>query len=198
MRRSMLRPYKGRPKQTQDPPSNNEGGAPEPKRKGEPKTHTQNRRVGHPNPREKANPRPTLKQRGWGTQTQEKSRTQEHRHECLCHQTCYQPRVERRSFSSSCRTSMPGMASPSSSLASRTALASSKCVLALTMALARASGSLLLKMPEPTKMASAPSLRTSAASAGVAMPPAEKLGTGSLPDLAISRMRSSGAPSSLA
>src|ERR1700676_294960 len=110
----------------------------------------------------------------------------------------HQPRVESMSFSSSWRTSMPGMASPSSSQASRTAFASSKCVLALTMALARASGSLDLKMPEPTKTASAPRRRTRAASAGVAMPPAEKLGTGSLPVLAIWRIRSSGAPISLA
>src|SRR2546430_161504 len=36
-------------------------------------------------------------------------------------------------------------------------------------------------MPEPTKTASAPSCIMSAASAGVAIPPAEKLGTGSLP-----------------
>ena len=36
-------------------------------------------------------------------------------------------------------------------------------------------------MPEPTNTASAPSCITSAASAGVAMPPAEKFGTGSLP-----------------
>ncbi len=49
------------------------------------------------------------------------------------------------------------------------------------MALARVSGSEDLKMPEPTNTASAPSLQTSAASAGVAMPPAEKFGTGSLP-----------------
>ena len=38
-------------------------------------------------------------------------------------------------------------------------------------------------MPEPTKTASAPSCIISAASAGVAMPPAEKFGTGSLPAL---------------
>ena len=96
----------------------------------------------------------------------------------------YQPRVESRSFCSIWRTSRPGMASPSSSLASSTAIGSSKCVVAFTTALARASGSLDLKIPDPTKTASAPSLRTSAASAGVAMPPAEKFGTGSLPVLA--------------
>ena len=94
---------------------------------------------------------------------------------------CYQPRVDSRSFSSSWRTSRPFMASPSSCEASSTALGSSKCVAALTMARARCAGSLDLKMPEPTKTASAPSWRTRAASAGVAMPPAEKFGTGSLP-----------------
>ena len=39
-------------------------------------------------------------------------------------------------------------------------------------------GSPLLKMPEPTNTASAPSCITSAASAGVAMPPAQNSGTG--------------------
>ena len=39
-------------------------------------------------------------------------------------------------------------------------------------------------MPEPTNTASAPNCITSEASAGVAMPPAEKFGTGSLPALA--------------
>src|SRR6267378_503198 len=106
----------------------------------------------------------------------------------------YQPRVESKSFSSNCRTSIPGIASPSSSHASRIAFGSSKCVVAFTMAFARASGSLLLKMPEPTNTASAPSFRTRAASAGVAIPPAEKFGTGNFPVFAISRIRSSGAP----
>jgi len=45
--------------------------------------------------------------------------------------------------------------------------------------------SLDLKIPETTKTASAPSARTRAASAGVAIPPAEKFGTGSFPVLAI-------------
>src|SRR5229473_229583 len=66
------------------------------------------------------------------------------------------------------------------------------------MARARFSGSLDLKIPDPTKTASAPSCRTSAASAGVAIPPAEKFGTGSLPLCATSRTSSSGAASSLA
>ena len=66
------------------------------------------------------------------------------------------------------------------------------------MARARALGSALLKMPEPTKTASAPSARHSAASAGVAMPPAAKFGTGRRPCCATKRTRSSGACSSLA
>src|SRR6267378_4271844 len=97
----------------------------------------------------------------------------------------HHPRVDSRSFSSSWRTSRPRMASPSSSWASTTAFA-------------RASGSLDLKIPEPTNTASAPRRRTSAASAGVAIPPAEKFGTGSLPVFAIWRIRSIGAPSSFA
>src|SRR5580765_4134432 len=119
----------------------------------------------------------------------------------LRHQLCssiYQPRVESMSFSSIWRTSRPGIASPSSSLASSTAFASSKWVVALTTALARASGSLDLKIPEPTNTASAPRLRTSAASAGVAIPPAEKFGTGNFPVFATWRISSSGAPSSFA
>src|SRR5437867_2053975 len=53
-------------------------------------------------------------------------------------------------------------------------------------------------MPEPTKTASAPSCIISAASAGVAIPPAEKFGTGSLPACATQRTRSYGAPRFLA
>ena len=41
-----------------------------------------------------------------------------------------------------------------------------------------------MKIPEPTKTASAPSCITSDASAGVAMPPAQKFGTGSFPAFA--------------
>ena len=51
------------------------------------------------------------------------------------------------------------------------------------MALARPAGLALLKMPEPTNTASAPSCMARAASAGVAMPPAQNSGTGSLPGL---------------
>ena len=51
-----------------------------------------------------------------------------------------------------------------------------------------------LKMPEPTNTPSAPSCIISAASAGVAMPPAAKLTTGSRPCSATSRTSSNGAP----
>ena len=59
-------------------------------------------------------------------------------------------------------------------------------------------GSALLKMPEPTNTPSAPSCIMRAASAGVAMPPAEKLTTGSLPFLATQATSSYGACRSLA
>ena len=51
------------------------------------------------------------------------------------------------------------------------------------MAAARLAGSPDLKMPEPTKTPSAPSWRISAASAGVATPPAENSTTGQLAEL---------------
>ena len=66
------------------------------------------------------------------------------------------------------------------------------------MALARFAGSPLLKMPLPTKTPSQPSCIMSAASAGVAMPPAEKFTTGSLPFSATHFTSSYGAWSSLA
>ena len=59
--------------------------------------------------------------------------------------------------------------------------ASEKLVTAPTMASARFSGLPDLKMPEPTNTPSAPSCIISAASAGVATPPAAKFTTGSLP-----------------
>ena len=59
-------------------------------------------------------------------------------------------------------------------------------------------GSSDLKMPEPTNTPSAPSCIISAASAGVAMPPAQNSTTGSLPSRATWRTRSSGAWCSLA
>ena len=75
---------------------------------------------------------------------------------------------------------------------------SRKWVVAWTMARARAGGSDDLKTPEPTKMASAPSCIIRAASAGVATPPAAKLGTGRRPSRATHRSSSYGAPSSFA
>ena len=54
---------------------------------------------------------------------------------------------------------------------------------AWTMAAARFTGSPLLKIPDPTKTPSAPSCIISAASAGVATPPAAKLTTGRRPFL---------------
>src|SRR5579863_1046446 len=110
----------------------------------------------------------------------------------------YQPRVCINSPSGSLEMSSPGIAIPRSSLASSNFSGSLKKVVALTIALARASGSSLLKIPEPTKTASAPSCSTRAASAGVAMPPAEKFGTGSLPCSATHSTSSSGAPRFLA
>src|SRR6266849_1966254 len=74
----------------------------------------------------------------------------------------------------------------------------SKYVVAATIALARAEGFSALKMPEPTKMPSQPSCIISAASAGVAMPPAAKLTTGRRPRRAVSSSRSEGAPIRLA
>ena len=71
--------------------------------------------------------------------------------------------------------------------------ASRKCVVASTMALARGAGSSLLKIPEPTNTDSAPSCMASAASAGVAMPPAQNSGTCSQPVSAISCTRGNGA-----
>ena len=56
----------------------------------------------------------------------------------------------------------------------------------------------MVKMPLPTNTASAPSCMTRSASAGVAMPPAEKFGTGSFPSFATSLISSYGAWCSLA
>src|SRR5262245_50657082 len=111
---------------------------------------------------------------------------------------CHHPRVCNSSLAASLEVSIPGMASPSSSLTRASTSASLKWVVACTMAFARRAGSLDLKMPDPTKTASAPSCIIKAASAGVAIPPAEKLGTGSLPAWATQRTRSYGAPRVLA
>src|SRR5437763_179596 len=112
------------------------------------------------------------------------------------HQRCpvYQPRVCSRSFSAIFEVSRPTIASPRSSLTRTSTSGSLKCVVACTMAFARRAGSDDLKMPEPTKTASAPSCIISAALAGVAMPPAEKFGTGNRPALATQRTSSQGAP----
>ena len=52
------------------------------------------------------------------------------------------------------------------------------------MALAREDGSSLINIPDPTKTVSAPNCIIKDASAGVATPPAAKLGTGSFPSFA--------------
>src|ERR1035438_3367276 len=108
----------------------------------------------------------------------------------------YQPRSARRCSKEA--ISMPFIAAPSPVETLATTCASRKCVVASTMALAIRSGSSLLKMPEPTKRASAPSCSTSEASAGVEMPPAQKSGTGSLPVSETSWTRASGACRSFA
>src|SRR5262249_43269904 len=90
----------------------------------------------------------------------------------------HHPRVCSRSASASLDISSPGIASPSSSDTLARMSGSRKWVVAWTMARARVGGSADLKTPEPTKIASAPSCIMSAASAGVATPPAAKLGTG--------------------
>ena len=72
------------------------------------------------------------------------------------------------------------MASPRSSDTSARTLGSLKSVTALTIAAALFSGLPDLNIPDPTKTPSAPSCIMSAASAGVATPPAAKFTTGSL------------------
>src|SRR5207248_9493330 len=95
-------------------------------------------------------------------------------------------------------SSSPFMALPRLLDASARMSGRSKYVVAATMALARAAGFSALKMPEPTKIPSQPSCIMSAASAGVARPPAAKLTTGSRPRRALSSSRSAGAPIRLA
>src|SRR2546425_2240703 len=94
--------------------------------------------------------------------------------------------------------SNPRMALPRLLEASARMSGRSKYVVAATMALARADGFSALKMPEPTKIPSQPSCIMSAASAGVAIPPAAKLTTGRRPSRAVSSRRSAGAPIRLA
>src|SRR5574340_556491 len=92
----------------------------------------------------------------------------------------YQPRSCMRSESGMSEMLMPTMASPRFRETLAIMSGSLKCVVASTMAFARFDGSPLLKMPLPTNTPSQPSCIMSAASAGVAMPPAEKLTTGSV------------------
>ena len=73
------------------------------------------------------------------------------------------------------------MASPKSSDNSARIFASLKFVTAFTIAAALFLGFPDLKIPEPTNTPYAPSCIISAASAGVATPPAAKLTTGSFP-----------------
>src|SRR4051794_24908531 len=110
----------------------------------------------------------------------------------------YHPRFWIRPPSPSAAISTPAIGAPSPCEARATRSGSSKCVVASTTAAAVRSGSSDLKIPDPTKTPSAPSCIMSAASAGVAIPPAEKLTTGSFPASATARTRSSGARSSLA
>mmetsp|Transcript_39104 Transcript_39104/g.87851 ORF Transcript_39104/g.87851 Transcript_39104/m.87851 type:complete len:210 (-) Transcript_39104:388-1017(-) len=93
---------------------------------------------------------------------------------------------------------MPVMASPMSSETSANTFGSLKCVTALTMARARFSGQVDLKIPLPTKTPSTPSCMQSAASAGVATPPAAKFTTGSFPSRLVCCRRWRGAPVSFA
>ncbi len=90
------------------------------------------------------------------------------------------------------------IAGPSPREARATRSGSCQWVVASTIARARAGGSSDLKMPEPTNTPSAPSAIISAASAGVAMPPAQNSTTGSRPARATWRTRSSGAACCLA
>src|SRR3954447_7544469 len=105
----------------------------------------------------------------------------------------YQPRPASSCVSSNLRASRLCIAVPRPSHAFATRAASRKCVVASTIAAARGAGSSDLKMPEPTNTPSAPSCITSDASAGVAIPPAQNVTTGSLPVSATPRTRSNGA-----
>ena len=101
-------------------------------------------------------------------------------------------------------TLIPTIASPNPVLTSASTFASLKCVTALTIAFPLFLASPLLKIPLPTKTPSHPICIISAASAGVATPPAAKFTTGSLPSSLVSctklsgtRMASASAASSL-
>src|SRR5204862_5013018 len=105
----------------------------------------------------------------------------------------HQPLPCIRASSGRLAASIPFIPVPRDSSASTSACASCQCVVAFTMARARRAGSSDLKIPEPTKIASAPSIMHSAASAGVATPPAAKFGTGIRPLSATSSTSSNGA-----
>src|SRR4029079_11080992 len=105
----------------------------------------------------------------------------------------YQPRVSSSSLGSSVCVEMPTIGSPRPAETRARISASWKCVVASTIAFARSSGSPDLKIPEPTKTPSAPSCMQSAASAGVAIPPAVKVTTGRRPFSATQRTSSYGA-----
>ena len=92
----------------------------------------------------------------------------------------------------------PLIASPRPCETRASTSASRKCVVASTIAFARSDGLSDLKIPEPTKTPSAPSCMQSAASAGVAIPPAVNVTTGSWPFSATHRTSSNGARSSFA
>ena len=96
------------------------------------------------------------------------------------------PSLSRKFTGSFAISVIPTIACPSPVLHSAKILASLKCATACTMALALNSGFPDLKIPDPTKTPSMPSCIIRAASAGVAMPPAAKLTTGSFPVLATS------------
>src|SRR5262245_28519297 len=110
----------------------------------------------------------------------------------------YQPLTARRSSSGIVSSEMPRIGDPRPFETSAMMEGLSKWVVAWTIAFAIRAGSSLLKMPDPTNTPSDPSCITSAASAGVEMPPATKFTTGSLPCSATSLTSSYGASSSLA
>src|SRR5918995_7090650 len=102
----------------------------------------------------------------------------------------YQPRVSSSCDGSSEAVEMPTIGSPSPAETSASTFGSLKWVVASTIAFARVSGFPDLKMPEPTKTPSAPSCMQSAASAGVAIPPAVNVTTGRRPFSATQRTSS--------
>src|SRR5262249_52342132 len=110
----------------------------------------------------------------------------------------YQPLVSRSCAGSSDEAEIPTIGSPSPCDTRARISGSSKCVVASTIAFARRSGSPDLKIPDPTNTPSAPSCMQSAASAGVAIPPAVNVTTGRRPFSATHCTSSYGARSSFA